>query len=463
MSTNSTNISEPVQVSTVEFSALLCGWFCYCHTGAWTVSQPLRFLVALQGYAKLLFGHFWVRTWEVALSLFASYLLGRVKIDWKRSLMVLLWLGVDTTALVLEILLSGPHATRRAPVKIATAVMEALLAFAVIAYLGQLTLSLKGQGKWIWLSKLVGLAVWSLRWGILSVLYWLQLTTDLPIMVWLMTYAAFSHYSSAPPTHLTGVFCIKDLGDLPYVSMTMSHNLQMRYQVVWTSAFGAAANTFRIKRWQGGMYLPIISAIWRDPTDGFWLPTLQLLDGRVVAIGTHGSPDSSPRSVEVQGHQVSTTTLESSTQTSVTTTSVACQTSDEEQQQPLLLEELLSPISPAEEPMCKDTGPSQLSDGWLNEVMLAIPPQPFSPLSPLPPILSPIHSPVDIVSQEESTVAGSPSPTDSPEGVSVFSPSDAPRLHRRVPDSRRLVPDASTSITRVPGLPGRWRPLLVCL
>ncbi|MEQ2216989.1 hypothetical protein XENOCAPTIV_029071 [Xenoophorus captivus] len=42
--------------------------------------------------------------------------------------------------------------------------------------------------------------------------------------------------------------------------------------------------------------------------------------------------------------------------------------------------------------------------------MLAFPPQPFSPLSPLPPILSPIHSPVDIVSQEGSMVTGSPSP-----------------------------------------------------
>ncbi|MED6237663.1 hypothetical protein ATANTOWER_030853 [Ataeniobius toweri] len=203
MNTNSTNISEPVQVSTVEFYALLCGWFCYCHTGAWSVSQPLRFLIALQGYAKLLFGHFWVRRWEVALSLFASYLLGRVKLDWKRCLMVVLWLGVDTTALALEIFLSGPHATRRAPAKIATAVMEALLAFAVIAYLGQLTLSLKGHGKWIWLSRLAGLGVWSLGWGVLSVLYWLQLTSDLAIMVWLMTYAALFHYSPAFPEALS--------------------------------------------------------------------------------------------------------------------------------------------------------------------------------------------------------------------------------------------------------------------
>ncbi|MEQ2216966.1 hypothetical protein XENOCAPTIV_027175 [Xenoophorus captivus] len=141
MTTNSTTISEPVQVSTLEFYALLCGWLCYCHTGSWSVSQPLRFLIVLQGYAKLIFGHFWIRRWEVALLLFASYLLGKVSIDWRRSLMVVLWLCVDTIALVLEILLSGPHATRRAPAKIVTAIMEALLAFGVIAYLGKLTLS----------------------------------------------------------------------------------------------------------------------------------------------------------------------------------------------------------------------------------------------------------------------------------------------------------------------------------
>ncbi|MEQ2202089.1 hypothetical protein XENOCAPTIV_024021 [Xenoophorus captivus] len=99
-----------------------------------------------------------------------------------------------------------------------------------------------------------------------------------------------------------------------------------RCQVIWTSAFGAAARTFKIRPWQGGLYLPIISYIWRDPTDGFWLPTLHLLDGRVVAIGAHGSPDSPPRVTEVQVRQVSTTTTESSTQTSVTTKSVTCQT-----------------------------------------------------------------------------------------------------------------------------------------
>ncbi|MEQ2206956.1 hypothetical protein XENOCAPTIV_005286 [Xenoophorus captivus] len=351
MTTNST-LSEPVQVNTVEFYALLCGWFCYCHTGAWTVSQPLRFLVALQGYAKLLFGHFWVRRWEVALSLFASYLLGRVKIDWKRSLMVLLWLCVDTTALALEILLSGPHATRRAPAKIATAAMEALLAFAVIIYLGQLTLSLKGQGKWIWLSKLVGLAVWSLGWG-------------------------------------------------------------TRYKVVWTSAFGAAPHTFRIKRERGGLYLPIINYIWQDPQDGFWLPALHLLDGRALAIGTHGSPDSPPRVTDVQGCQVSTTIAECGTQTSVTTNNVTCQTSagdNEEQHQPVSLGKLVSPIPPTEDPMREDAGPPRLADGWLNEVMLTIPPQTFSPPSPLPPILSPILSPIGTTSQEESVAHESPSP-----------------------------------------------------
>ncbi|MED6234459.1 hypothetical protein ATANTOWER_030552 [Ataeniobius toweri] len=42
--------------------------------------------------------------------------------------------------------------------------------------------------------------------------------------------------------------------------------------------------------------------------------------------------------------------------------------------------------------------------------MLAIPPQTFFPPSPLPPVLSPIHSPVDIASQGESMVDESPSP-----------------------------------------------------
>ncbi|MEQ2240959.1 hypothetical protein ILYODFUR_020433 [Ilyodon furcidens] len=261
---------------------------------------------------------------------------------------------------------------------------------------------------------------------------------------------------------VTSVFCIKDLGDLPYISMTMSQNIQTRYQVIWTSAFGAAAHTFRIKKWQGGLYLPIISSIWGDPTDGFWLPALHLLDGRVVAIGAHGSPD--PRATEVQGHQVSTTTAESSTQTSVTTRSVTCQTSagnDEECHQPVSLGELISPISSAGDSMGKDTGPPQLSDGWLNKVMMTTPSQSFSPPSPLPPILSPIHSPVDIASQEESITDGAPSP---------------PVLRRELLSSPlRMHPDfidefeildvwAPTPVlTTLHGSLGKRSPLLVCL
>ncbi|MEQ2204798.1 hypothetical protein XENOCAPTIV_018662 [Xenoophorus captivus] len=438
MTTDSTTISEPDQVSTVEFYPLLCGWLCYCHTGSWSVSQPLWFLIVLQGYAKLIFGHFWNRRWEVALSLFASYLMGRVSIDWKRSLMVALWLCVDTIALVLEILLNGPHATRRAPAKIVTAIMEALLAFGVIAYLGQLTLSLKGQGKWIWLAKLASLGAWSLGWGLLSLLYWLQLTSDLAIMVWLMTYAALFHYSAASPSYLwvtpearwfhhclsiaveyatvTSVFCIEGPGDLPYISMTMSQTLQTRYNVTWTSAFGTAAHTFRIKTQQGGMYLPIISYVWEDPKDRFLLPTLHLLDGMVVAVGTHSSPDSPTPGTDIKGCQVSITTAEGSTQTSVTTKTVTCQTSagdDEEQHQPASLEELVSQTSATGDSMQEETGPPQLTDGLLAEVMSAIPPQPFSPPLPLPPILSPLHSPVDTIShgrQRTPAADRSPSP-----------------------------------------------------
>ncbi|MEQ2202214.1 hypothetical protein XENOCAPTIV_027755, partial [Xenoophorus captivus] len=212
---------------------------------------------------------------------------------------------------------------------------------------------------------------------------------------------------------VTSVYCIEGIGDLPYISMTLSQDLQTRYQVIWTSAFGAAARTFKIRPWQGGLYLPIISYIWRDPTDGFWLPTLHLLDGRVVAIGAHGSPDSPPRVTVVQVRQVSTTTTESSTQTSVTTKSVTCQTivgDNDEQHQLVSLGELVLQNSPTGDPVREESGPPQLADEWMNEVMLTTPPQPFSPLSPLPPLLSPIRSPIATASQEESVADGSPSP-----------------------------------------------------
>ncbi|MEQ2234948.1 hypothetical protein ILYODFUR_036639 [Ilyodon furcidens] len=156
-----------------------------------------------------------------------------------------------------------------------------------------------------------------------------------------------------------------------------------------------------------------------------------------------------PRATEVQGRQVSTTTAESSTQTSVTTKSVTCQTStgaDEEQLQPVSLGELISPISPAGDSMGRDTGPARLSDGWLNGVMITTPPHTFSPPSPLPPILSPIHSPVAITSREDSVPDGSPSPPvlqkeplpsplqmhpdfiDEFEVLDVWSPTPVPRL-----------------------------------
>ncbi|MEQ2198816.1 hypothetical protein XENOCAPTIV_018909, partial [Xenoophorus captivus] len=219
----------------------------------------------------------------------------------------------------------------------------------------------------------------------------------------------------ATVTTVTSVYCIEGPGDLPYISITMSQNLQAQYKVTWTSAFGAAAHTFKIKTQQGGMYLPIISYIWEDPKDGFWLPTLHLLDGRVVAIGAHGSPDLPPQGTEVKECQVSNTTAEGSTQTSVTTKTVTCQTSagdDEEQHQPVSLEELVSQTSPTGDSMREETGPPQLSDGLLAEVMSAIPRHPFSPPLPLPPILSPLQSPVDTISHERqsgSAADGSPS------------------------------------------------------
>ncbi|MEQ2162962.1 hypothetical protein GOODEAATRI_025355 [Goodea atripinnis] len=88
--------------------------------------------------------------------------------------------------------------------------------------------------------------------------------------LWVMPEAHWCHHClsiAVDYATVTSVFCIEGPGDLPYISMTMSQTLQTRYKVTWTSAFGAAAHTFRIKTQQGGMYLPIISYVWEDPKD----------------------------------------------------------------------------------------------------------------------------------------------------------------------------------------------------
>ncbi|KAK5604123.1 hypothetical protein CRENBAI_023111 [Crenichthys baileyi] len=182
---------------------------------------------------------------------------------------------------------------------------------------------------------------------------------------------------------VTRVFCIEGPGDLPYISMTTSQNLQTQYKVL---------------KIDSGCPPPIYSM------------------GGLLLLVTHSSPDLPPPGTDVKGCQVSITTADGSTQTSVTTKSVTCQTSagdHEEQQQPSSLEELISQTSATSDAMQDETGPPQLSDGLLAEVMSAIPPQPFSPPSPLPPILSPLHSPVETFShgwQRIPAADGSPSP-----------------------------------------------------
>ncbi|KAK5620202.1 hypothetical protein CRENBAI_000574 [Crenichthys baileyi] len=125
-------------------------------------------------------------------------------------------------------------------------------------------------------------------------------------------------------------------------------------------------------------------------------------------------PESPPPRTDIKGCQVSTTTADGSTQTSVTTKSVTCQTSagdDEDQHQPASLKELNSQTSAKSDAMQDEMGPPQLSDGLLAEVMSEIPPQPFSPPSPLPPVLSPLHSPVGRHGwQQIPTADESPSP-----------------------------------------------------
>ncbi|KAK5618802.1 hypothetical protein CRENBAI_011149 [Crenichthys baileyi] len=44
-----------------------------------------------------------------------------------------------------------------------------------------------------------------------------------------------------------------------------------------------------------------LTYIWEDPKDRFWSPTLHLFDGKIVAIGTHSSPDSPPPGTDDKG------------------------------------------------------------------------------------------------------------------------------------------------------------------
>ncbi|MEQ2209556.1 hypothetical protein XENOCAPTIV_000841, partial [Xenoophorus captivus] len=100
------------------------------------------------------------------------------------------------------------------------------------------------------------------------------------------------------------------------------------------------------------------------------LPTRHLLDGRIVALGTHSSLDSPPPHTDDKECQVSISTAGGSTQTSVTTKTVTCQTyagDDEEQHQPVSLEELISQTSATGDAMRHETDPPQLSDDLLAE------------------------------------------------------------------------------------------------
>ncbi|KAK5611743.1 hypothetical protein CRENBAI_010728 [Crenichthys baileyi] len=236
-------------------------------------------------------------------------------------------------------------------------------------------------------------------------------------MVWLMTYAALFHYTAAspdasscetqsPPFRSPWLAAQRWNGEfLPleviiqgpqYVPDKSTYEPPNTLQdTVSCSRCGISAPSPQIsvgyalssldKDTAGGMYLPIISCPRGNPQDRFWLPTLHLLDGELLLLAPI-APFFAP-GTDAKGCQVSITTADGSTQTSVTTKSVTCQTSacdDEEQHQPASLEELISQTSATSDAMQTETGPPQLSDGLLAEVMTAIPPQPSPPLRPYP-------------------------------------------------------------------------------
>lgn len=94
-----------------------------------------------------------LRRWDCAPSLFACYLMGRTRINWRRGIVACLWLTTDMTALGMELVCGGTHATRTGPLKIITAIVEGLLTVSILIYLVHQALSIKGSRKRRWLHR----------------------------------------------------------------------------------------------------------------------------------------------------------------------------------------------------------------------------------------------------------------------------------------------------------------------
>ena len=179
------------RVSTVEFFMLLTIWLLYCCTGRWSPDQPLRVLALLQGCAKLITINIWFGVRDLAMSLFVTYILGRLTITTDRlgicqGATVVFWMILDTIAIFY------------APLRLANILCEALMTVGMLGYVITLAKALQERGRRRWLIRLGAIVLWCLVWGVISVLYWLKQIDQVIVVIWFMTYAACFPKSETP-------------------------------------------------------------------------------------------------------------------------------------------------------------------------------------------------------------------------------------------------------------------------
>ncbi|XP_043981624.1 uncharacterized protein LOC122836042 [Gambusia affinis] len=158
-------------------------------------------------------------------------------------------------------------------------------------------------------------------------------------------------------SYVTALFCVEGRG-APYIAASTSRILERDHKIVWTSAWGQDDNELSSSKLGNGRLYPIVRKLWENQVSRRCLPTLHLLNGKVVAVGEYIPPvcPVSPDMFVDVGTQTSTATQDQCSQTELLSSShQPCQTTDtgsssstyEEEFQELLAE-LCLPTPPQE-------------------------------------------------------------------------------------------------------------------
>ncbi|KAE8283616.1 hypothetical protein D5F01_LYC19019 [Larimichthys crocea] len=136
------------------------------------------------GCARVVILSLWGGVQDLAVSLFATYMLGRLTISTDRKgicqgTAIVFWMILDTANIFYP------------PLKIASTLCEALIIIGVLSHVAYLTTGLQERGRRRWLIKLVAAILWCLGWGVIAILYWMKRVNQIVVVMWLMTYAAF--------------------------------------------------------------------------------------------------------------------------------------------------------------------------------------------------------------------------------------------------------------------------------